>query len=530
MKIYNIYNTKMYSVQNIIYMYIIYKLLNFFRHNTSNIYKFFFSQKIITYILKKTHYGKQLINNKIEEAKLDMQSNFDKVETNTELVLKIPENCSDNDEIISRLTRLQENDCKWKEGKAFGYIYSGEEEHTHLLNKIYQLYVHTNPLHTSAFPSTRILEAEVVRMVSSMLGGNKQTCGCMTSGGSESIILAVKAARDMFREKNPGIKPQIICCDTVHAAFVKASKYFDIDIIITDVTSKYQCDPIEYEKYISNKTMMLVVSAPSYPYGIIDDIEPISELAERYNIWLHVDACLGGFVLPWLNDIGYEIPKFNFELNGVTSISCDTHKYGFASKGTSVILYRSPLYRKYQFFCWSEWRGGLFSSPSITGSRPGGLIAVAWASIVKFGKKGFLEATKTLMTTTENIIKKIKTIPELNIIGKPTMCVLAINSVSREHDIFIIGDLLEKNGWHLEKQQNPNSLHLTVTLKHEKYVDNFISDLKEAVNNSRGLIPSGKAAVYGNAVKISDPSLIDELLIHYAGLITDSIDKCGLFS
>tara|TARA_Y100001970_G_scaffold196213_1_gene238584 strand:+ start:4292 stop:5863 length:1572 start_codon:yes stop_codon:yes gene_type:complete len=504
-----------------------------------------FSQKICVYLTKVnnnsisnillnlisyTSYGKNLINKKLDKAKVDLQNEFINNDIDVPLILDIPDNSMTENNIIERLNHLQKNDCKWKDGRAFGYIYHGGDDHSKLLNKAYEMYAHTNPLHTSAFLSTRILEAEVIRMTAKMLNGSNQVCGTMTSGGSESIILAVKSARDRFLSINPTRKPEMICCNTVHAAFVKAAKYFNIKLIITKLDEEYRSNPELYSRNINKNTMMIVVSAPCYPYGVIDRIEDISEIAFKNNIWLHVDACLGGFLLPWLNDIGYNIPKFDFRLKGVTTMSCDTHKFGYCSKGTSVVLYKNADYRKYQYFCWSKWTGGLFASPSITGSRPGGLIAAAWTSLVSIGKDGFKRFAKQLMDTRNKLIEEINNIEELEVIGNPDMCVFAIKSISPNLNIFVLGDKLEYKKWFIERQQNPNSLHFTITLRHINIIDEFISDLKKSIDESKGIKPDGKAAIYGNAVSITCPEVIDEILLHYVGIVNDSIDNCGILA
>jgi len=480
--------------------------------------------------LMKISYCKNKIDKRIKQAKENLQKEFISNTMDEMLVLSIPEKPMLKDVIIDRLHRLQKDDCKWKEGRAFGYIYHGGEEHSNLLNTAYEMYAHTNPLHASAFLSVRILESEVIRMTARMLNGDDSTCGTMTSGGSESIILAVKAARDYFLSKRPNSKPEMICCNTVHAAFIKAAKYFDIKVIITKLDKDYRANPDLYSRNITSNTMMMVVSAPCYPYGIIDRIEEISQLACKNKIWLHVDSCLGGFVLPWMEEAGYSIPKFDFSLPGVTTISCDTHKYGYSSKGSSVILYRNPDYRKYQYFCWSKWTGGLFASPSITGSRPGGIISAAWTSLVSIGRSGYINYVRELMGSTVKLQKAINEIDEIIVIGQPNMCVFAFKSNNNKLDIFVLADNLENKGWFIERQQNPNSLHLTITLRHTKIIDEFICDLMSSIRESIGIRPSGKAAIYGSAVAITNPEVIDDILIHYTGLVNDGIDNCGILA
>ena len=482
-------------------------------------------KRFLLSIIKKTSYGKQKIDEKINDTKSHLINDLtiDNIETK---YLTIPKDGMSEIKIFDRFDNLINKDCDWENGKAFGYVYHGGKQHNALLHKAYKMFSNTNPLHSSAFKSTRILECEVIRMTARMLHGNDNVCGCMTSGGTESIILAVKAAKDYFLSKHPNTKPEIVCCNTAHVAFIKAANYFNIDVIITKPDKDYRANPKEFLKNISKRTMMFVVSSPCYPYGIIDNIKEISEIALINNIWLHVDACLGGFILPWLDNI----PSFDFRLKGVSSMSCDTHKYGYASKGSSVVLYKNSELRKYQYFCWSEWTGGLFASPSILGSRAGGTIASAWTSLVSVGQNNYIEYAKQLMEVRRKIFNTIETIKEIDVIGKPCATVFAIKSNSEHLDIFVLADELEKNGWYVERQQKPSSLHFTITLNQIKHIDDFIEDFKQLIETSRGLEPTNKAAIYGNAVSVNDPEIINEILVNYTGLCNDVIDNGGLMA
>ena len=480
---------------------------------------------LVLYIFKKTSYGKKIIDEKISETKTHLINDL-KIDNIENKILTIPQKGLNEEEIFDRFKSLLDRDCKWENGRTFGYVYHGGKEHNALLHKAYKTFSNTNPLHSSAFKSTRILESEVIRMTARMLHGNNDVCGCMTSGGTESIILAVKAAKDYFLSKYPNVKPQIVCCNTVHAAFVKAANYFNIDILITKLDKDYRSNPKAYLDNISKRTMMFVVSAPCYPYGIIDKVEEISKIAEEHDIWLHVDACLGGFILPWLDNI----PTFDFRLKGVSSMSCDTHKYGYASKGSSVVLYKNAYLRQFQYFCWADWTGGLFASPSILGSRAGGTIASAWTSLVSIGQEKYIEYAKQLMNIRKKIFNLIDTIYELDIIGQPNACVFAIKSNSNRLDIFVLADKLEDNGWFIERLQKPNALHFTITLNQVNHIDDFISEFKKIVISCYDVKPTGRAAVYGNAVSVSDPDIINEILLNYTGLCNDVIDDGGLMS
>ena len=498
----------------------LYQLFYYYRMNHFNL------SNILFKIIKNTNYGKKYIDRKLNVAK-DSISKELTLNINYNKYLSIPEIGLAENNIIEHLDNLQKNDCDWENGKAFGYIYHGGEEHFNLLNKVHEKFVQTNPLHTSAFKSIRILEAEVVRMTANMLNGNNSVCGCMTSGGTESIILAVKAARDFFLSKHPNRHPEMVCSYTIHAAFIKAANYLNIKTIFTNVDKDYKSDTKKFEKCITKNTFLLAISAPCYPFGIIDRVEQISLLAEKHNVWLHVDACLGGFILPWLTELNYNIPVFDFRLSGVSSMSCDIHKYGYSSKGSSVVLYKNAELRKFQYFCWSDWSGGLFASPSILGSRPGSSIAEAWTALVHLGKNNYKIIAQDLMETTHKLMNAIENIEELEVIGEPKACIFAVKSTTEHLDIFILGDTLEKKGWFIERQQKPNSLHFTITKRHVPIIDNFIQELKIAVNKSLNQIPTGTAAIYGNAVTITQKELVNEILIHYTGVLNDAVDNGG---
>ncbi|KAH0991951.1 hypothetical protein GBA52_003434 [Prunus armeniaca] len=425
--------------------------------------------------------------------------------------------------VIEQMKDEKRKDVAWQ-GKCSGAVYIGGSEcegHFSLINEACSMFAHTNPLHMDVFQSVVRFEAEVVAMTAAMLGSKKkssggQICGNMTSGGTESILLAVKSSRDYMKTTKGIKKPEMIIPESAHSAYDKAAQYFNIKLWRVPVNKEFQADVKAIRRYINRNTILIVGSAPGFPHGIVDPIEELGQLASSFDICLHVDLCLGGFVLPFANKLGYAIPPFDFSVKGVTSISADVHKYGLAPKGTSVVLYRNHDLRKHQFVAVTEWSGGLYVSPTIAGSRPGGLIAGAWASMISLGEEGYLENTKKIMEVSKRLQKGIEEIPELFVIGRPDMTVVALGS--NVVDIFEVNDIMSCKGWHLNALQRPNSIHICVTLQHVPIIDDFLRDLTESVKTVKenpGPISGGLAPIYGAAGRMPDRGTVQELLVNY---------------
>ena len=297
---------------------------------------------------------------------------------------------------------------RWKDGQVSGGVYLGDEAFAGFCSSVYSLFTHSNPLHPEVFPFVRKMESEIVSMTLNLFHGNKSAdgsavdnktgnaevdvkeddyCGVVTSGGTESILMAMKAYRDRSistKKINFPIElPEIVVPSSAHAAFLKAANYLNIKIVSVPVDSTtFAADLKAMEAAITPRTVVIVGSAPSFPHGIIDPIAELSAIAARNNIGMHVDCCLGGFLCPFLAKAGFPVQPFDFRLSGVTSISADTHKYGYAPKGTSVLMYRTRKLRSYQYFVHSDWSGGIYASPSMPGSRPGGLMCVQYKTLV----------------------------------------------------------------------------------------------------------------------------------------------------
>ena len=444
---------------------------------------------------------------------------------------RLPETGRDKAEIIGEMQTLcAKEESKWKDGFVSGAVYHGDEDHIDFLNQVYMLNSQSNPLHTDVWPSTTKFEAEVVAMTANMLNAHKadddpdsddEVCGVVSSGGTESILLAMKTYRDWARDMQGISKPEMIVPTTAHAAFDKASQYFNIKIKRIPVDAGFKADVAKTKEAITDNTIVIVGSTPSFPHGVIDPIEELSEIARDNDIGFHTDACLGGFILPWANKLGYPVPPFDFSLPGVTSISVDTHKYGYAAKGSSVILYRSLELRRYQFYTTTDWPGGLYLSPTFAGSRAGALSATAWAAMVAIGEKGYLEIAKKILETGAKIKKGIGEIPELYVLGDPLW---DIAFGSDTVDIYKVMDYMGTQKWSLNGLQMPPAVHLCLTHRHTQpgLAEKFIQDLKSAVDQVKAnpdKETDGVGRLYGMSAQIPIKGVMDAFLKRYMDLL-----------
>ncbi len=418
-----------------------------------------------------------------------------------------------SEEILETMSSFKEGDVDWKGGKVWSLVYHVSDEHTQLLKDAYNAFFSENYLNPMAFASLKRMESEVVAMTRSMLNGESKSVGSMTSGGTESILMAVKTYRDWAKKHKPlATRPHILVAETVHVAFEKAAQYFGVGFVKVPISADHRMDVNKLKKMINRNTILICASAPQYPQGVVDPIEEIAEVAKHKGIPLHVDSCIGGFLLPWLEQLGYSFPKFDFRIDGVTSISADIHKYGYAAKGASVLLYKSMDYMRYQFFISTEWTGGIYASPNMPGTKPGGSIAAAWAAMKSMGQEGYLNLAKEIMTVRDRYLEGLKSIPEIRVLGEPDMSLVAIASARKNGvDIYAVADQLEKKGWHVDRQQSPPSLHVTITANHAQIIDRYLEDIKESVAIVKAnpeLSSEGNAAMYGMMAKVPIRSVV----------------------
>ena len=421
-------------------------------------------------------------------------------------------------DLLNNMKDLIKDDINWRDGKVWSLVYHATDEHTEMLKEAYTMFFSKNALSPMAFPSLRKFETEVISMTVDLFNGDKRCCGSMTSGGTESLLMAVKTYRDWAEEKIPNIKePEMVVPSSAHPSFDKAADYFKVKLVKVPVNSEtHRADVNAMKKAITENTILIVGSACDFPRGVVDPISELGVLAQENGIGLHVDACLGGFMLPFVKKLGYEVPDFDFSVPGVTSISADVHKYGYGAKGASTILYRKERIWKHQFSVYTDWTGGVYISPSMRGTRPGGAIAAAWAAMKHLGMDGYLNLAKIVMDASKKLINGINQIPELYIIGKPVMSVFSFTS--DKIDIYQLGDRMDKKGWHLDRIQFPNALHMMVNPHHAEIVDTFLKDLQETVNDvieHPGESTDGDAAIYGMVASLPDRDKAKDYIINF---------------
>lgn len=426
--------------------------------------------------------------------------------------IKIPAQGRDVQEIYTEMKDSKSEDFQWEKGKVFCLTYPVDENHHEFLKESYGMFISENFLNPMAFQSLKKMEREVVRMSINLMNGDDKAVGTMTSGGTESILMAVKAARDLAKKTKPWIlNPELVCPESAHVAFEKACKYFGIKYVPVKCGSDFKANVKAMKKAVGRNTIMMMGSAPQYPQGVVDPIRELAAYALKKKIPFHVDACVGGFMLPWLEKLGEPVTDWDFRVPGVTSISADLHKYGFAAKGASVVLYSSMKYMKHQFFITTDWMGGIYASPNMPGTRPGGAIAAAWGTLNKMGENGYLEQAEKTIGVAKNLINSINEIPELEVLGEPKATLFSFRSTDKSVDTYALADVLTEKGWWFDRQQWPPSIHLTVMPAHEESMDEFISDIKESIIHVREnpeLAQQGNAAMYGMMAKIPVRGLV----------------------
>uniref|UniRef100_A0A6Q2X7V0 sphinganine-1-phosphate aldolase n=1 Tax=Esox lucius TaxID=8010 RepID=A0A6Q2X7V0_ESOLU len=466
-------------------------------------------------LIRKLPYVGATIQTKLNKALDDMSFSVCTLKKGMSYTKHLPEKGLTQEEVLKKIQEYETlNEVNWENGQVSGTVYWGDQTLTNLLVKVYGEFAWSNPLHPDIFPGVRKMEAEVVRMTCTLFNGGPNSCGTVTSGGTESILMACKAYRDLARER--GVKhPEIIAPISVHAAFDKAAHYFGMKLVHIPLDKKtMKVDVKAMGRAINRNTAMLVCSAPQFPHGIIDPIEEVAKLAVKYNLPLHVDACLGGFLIVFMAKANYPLAPFDFRVKGVTSISADTHKYGYAPKGSSVILYSDKKYRQYQYFVSPDWQGGIYASPSVAGSRPGGIIAACWATMMYMGEDNYVKTTRKIIDTARTIKTEIRKINGVFVFGDPEVSVVAIGS--NVFDIFRLSNALTSKGWNLNTLQFPSSIHICCTVLHTQagVAKMFIKDVNEAVAlimknpNER---TTGKGAIYGMAQSIPDRSMVTEI-------------------
>ena len=444
---------------------------------------------------------------------------------------RLPERGVAASELLAEMRSAAEREHeRWRSGRVSGAVYHGGAEHLQLLSDVYALYSQSNPLHADVWPSTSKYEAEIISMTAGLLGAASaspetpsRVCGSVTSGGTESILLAMKAYRDRARAERNIVRPEIVVPETAHAAFDKAAEYFGIRRVNVPVGADLRADVAAMQAAISDQTIALVASAPSFPHGVIDPVAELGALACARRIGLHVDACLGAFLLPFARELGYPVPPFDFRVRGVTSMSADTHKYGYAAKGTSVVLYGDPELRRYQYFVATDWPGGLYFSPTLSGSRPGALSAACWAALVHLGHQGYLDAARRILETAARIRAGVQRISGLRLLGD-SLWIITFGADG--FDIYGVLDALSRRGWSLNGLHRPACIHLCVTLRQTEpgIAERFLDDLAESVVEARHAPAGGPglAPIYGLAARLPVRGAVADLIRRYVDLLYEA--------
>jgi sphinganine-1-phosphate aldolase len=438
----------------------------------------------------------------------------------------LPAKCLSHKEVLE-LAKFRHSglDFDYSNGACSGMVYHGGEDHTKFINEMMDMFQWSNPLHVDCFGAVRKMEAEIVSMTLSMFHGEAAksgtACGGLTSGGTESIGMAMRTYREWGRHTRGLTTFSVVAPITIHPAFDKAADYYGMELIKVPIDdSTGIADPEELAKYIRHDTVVICGSAPCFPNGTIDRIADLASVAKRNNTNLHVDCCLGGFIVPFLHDAGFtDAPIVDFRIDGVTSISADTHKYGFAPKGTSVVLYHSAELRRFQYFAIAEWPGGIYASPAAAGSKPGNTIAGTWAAMLAFGRAGYVDTCKQIVSTKCKLVAGLEQIPGVKVLGHPEASVIAFTCT--RVDCFELNERLVKKGWMLNPLQFPSGLQFSLTLlqAQQGVADRLLADVKATVTELEAALAPGAvkspekgASLYGSQQRIADRTIIADVL------------------
>ena len=402
------------------------------------------------------------------------------------------------EEVIADLERARSSDVAWADGRTFGLVYDGGPSVRAVAEEAAALFLHENALNTEAFPSLRRIQQEVVRWTAELMHGDAEVAGFLTSGGTESILCAVLAARERTRSERGVDDPEIVLAESAHAAFHKAGHDFAMPVRVAPVDSSWRADVDAMAALVGPDTALVVGSAPQYPQGVQDDVGAIAALARGVGASCHVDACMGGFVLPFAEAMGRDVQPWDFRVDGVTTISADVHKLGYAPKGVSVILHRTRDLRRHQTFVFDDWLGGFYASPNLQGTRSGLPMACAWAVMQHLGFAGYVELTRRTLDAADRLRSGIDEVDGLQVLGDGKFHLLAIAAEPGPDpiDVFALGDALRHRGWYHDRQGPPDSLHATVSAGNAETVDAYLADLGESVAEVRGTVSSDRSTRY----------------------------------
>jgi glutamate/tyrosine decarboxylase-like PLP-dependent enzyme len=430
-----------------------------------------------------------------------------------ETYARLPEKGRSHEDILAELTGLaKREDARWQTGQISGSYYHSGKEHFELLNQAFALFSHVNALQRDVCPSITKFEAEIVSMTARLLHGDSAV-GTLTSGGSESIMLPMLSYREKAKHERGITAPEMVVPSSAHPGFDKGAYYFGIKLVKVPVGADLLADVKAMRGAVNSNTIAVAGTAGNYPHGLIDPLGEISDLALEFGLPMHVDGCYSGFILPWIERLGYPIPPFDFRLPGVTSMSCDSHKWGYGPKGASVVIYRTRELRQGQYFSVTDWSGGLYASPTMAGSRSGGITAATWAAMVALGEEGYLTEARKIMAVSDAIQAGVASIPEIRIAGKPTFCIAFLSDVV---DIYHVNDYLASKGWRMNGLQNPPGFHFCITRPQTipGVAERFLEDLRAGVAYAKTPPPHApqSGALYGGGRAAVPQAMIQGLL------------------
>jgi len=385
------------------------------------------------------------------------------------------------EDVLHELDELRSLDPDVHAGRLFGLVYpSGREDIEQLIHAVYERYLFSNALNPLRFAAQASMEREVIAMAGDLVhrGATEHHGGAMTSGGTESILMSMLVNRERARAKGVE-RPQILAPLSAHPAYAKAAHYFDMEFVPIPLDGSYRADIAQARQLMTDRTCVVVASAYSYPHGIMDPVEDLAALAHEHGVGCHVDACIGGFVLPFMEMLGRDVPPWDFRVQGVTEISMDVHKYGYVPKGASVVLHRDDDWLWYKTFFYDQWGSGLYATPAIAGARAAAPIVAAWAVMKHLGVEGYKEIVSELLATGSYFREGMAAIGGIEIVGEPIGPLLALRSDTV--DLYAVADVLDERGWHLNRNTEPYGLHLMLSPAHRDVIDELLGDLSFAM-------------------------------------------------
>ncbi|MGH8079104.1 MAG: pyridoxal phosphate-dependent decarboxylase family protein, partial [Lysobacter sp.] len=362
-------------------------------------------------------------------------------------------------ELQEALSDLRSGDADWRQGRGSLHVYYAGEDVLDVARRAYTMFISENARAPTMFPSLRKMQEDLVQISLSLLGGGRDACGTVTSAGSESVMLAVRSAYRSFRARRPQVRrPHLLMPASAHPAYDQAAELMGLDVIRVAIGGDYRASVEAIAQCIEHETMMIVASAPSAPFGTIDPIEELARVAREREVWLHVDACIGGFLAPHVARFMTGVPRFDLGIPGVRSLTADLHKFGYAANGASVVLYADAEDQAHQFFEYNDWPKGQYRTETLSGTLPGGAVAAAWAVMHYLGETGYRALAQRVMHLRDRYIEGIERIPGLHVLGAPHLSVIAFGS--DEFDIHGVGDSMQTRGWHISRLLNPAALHM----------------------------------------------------------------------